>query len=77
MLLSYQTSYSLIIWYSQVVFHSKRRLPNIAKLTKLTADETRLDALDNDNNNLEKPIMGGLFEINSDKFKYKYLKGES
>ena len=74
MLWSYQTPYSLITWYSQVVFHSKRRLPNIAKLT---ADETRLDALDNDNNNLEKPIMGGIYKINSDKFKYKYLKGES
>ena len=61
-------------WYSQVVFYSKRRLPNIAKLT---ADETRLDALDNDNNNLEKLIMGGIYKINSDKFKYKYLKGES
>ena len=74
MLWSYQTSYSLITWYSQVVFHSKRRLPNIAKLT---ADETRLDALDNDNNNLQKPIIGGIYEIISDKFKYKYLRRES
>ena len=74
MLLSYQTSYSLIIWYSQVVFHSQRRLPNIPKLT---ADETMLDAFDNDNNNLEKQIMGGIYEINSGKFKDKYLNRES